>query len=418
MEQKQFDANKFLDAQRDSYENALKEINNGRKTSHWIWYIFPQIAGLGRSHTSEFYAIKDLEEAKEYLANDTLKSRLIEISDALLLCDGNIKGIFGSPDYLKVRSCMTLFQKAAPDIKVFQAVLDKFYDGIPDRKTLSILSGNYDDSYKKQAWFNLARVFEDTMSMIKADYYLGTAIDSSVKNTVLYSPDAEMKLPKNPAYFTEISVSRKRSFEAAKELWNNFSDSKIAVLNFASAVNPGGNVMGGSMAQEESLCRCSTLYPCLAQPFLYSNYYNYNRDHIIISGTDACIYTPDVLVIKTDTDIPERLPCEDWYNVDIITCAAPYLCRNKDAISEEEQYIIHCQRARRIISAAIIGGDDILILGAFGCGAYRNNPWAVAKAYKDVLSEYDGYFRCVEFAVFCSSEESENYKAFAETFRK
>ncbi len=138
----EFDAQKFLKAQNGSYgsyETALAEIRRGRKESHWIWYIFPQIAGLGRSESSRYYAIRDLEEAREYLKNDTLRKRLIEISEALLAVDKSIRQIMWSPDDFKVRSCMTLFREADPEIPVFQQVLDKFFHGEPDRRTLEIL---------------------------------------------------------------------------------------------------------------------------------------------------------------------------------------------------------------------------------------------------------------------------------------
>ncbi len=138
-----FDADKYLKAQNGpygSYEQALKEIRNGRKTSHWIWYIFPQIAGLGFSSTSRFYALKSLDEAKQYLENETLRSRLVEISEALLQHDLDARSIMGSPDDMKLRSSMTLFQAADPDTKVFGKVLDKFFGGKPDQNTLAIIS--------------------------------------------------------------------------------------------------------------------------------------------------------------------------------------------------------------------------------------------------------------------------------------
>jgi len=138
-----FDAEKYLKAQNrtyGSYEQALTEIRNGRKTTHWIWYVFPQIAGLGQSSTSRLYAIGSLDEAKQYLANDTLRSRLVEISEALLLHEKSAREIMGSPDDMKLRSSMTLFQAADPGIEVFGQVLDKFFSGQPDRRTLQILA--------------------------------------------------------------------------------------------------------------------------------------------------------------------------------------------------------------------------------------------------------------------------------------
>ena len=138
----EFDAKKYLDAQNasyDGYDQALSEIRRGKKVSHWIWYIFPQIKGLGRSGTSQYYALGSLDEAKEYLQNQLLRERLIEISEALLENNGRIESIVGYVDAMKVQSCMTLFHKADPDIEVFCKVLDKFYGGQADQKTLQII---------------------------------------------------------------------------------------------------------------------------------------------------------------------------------------------------------------------------------------------------------------------------------------
>ena len=141
------DLNRFVDAQADDYAQALTEINNGRKRSHWIWYIFPQLNGLGFSEMARFYGIRDIEEATAYLAHPVLGPRLIEISKALVaLKTQSASQVMGSPDDLKLRSSMTLFSQVdkAGSIQggqVFQAVLDKFFDGKPDPKTVSMLAG-------------------------------------------------------------------------------------------------------------------------------------------------------------------------------------------------------------------------------------------------------------------------------------
>ena len=135
-----YDLSRFADAHRQDYPRALAEIRNGRKQSHWMWYIFPQIRGLGISSTSQFYAIQSLDEAKAFLEHPYLGENLLEISQALLLLDTNhARTVFGSPDDMKLRSSMTLFRQAAPDQPVFQAVLDKYFDGIPDAITLRII---------------------------------------------------------------------------------------------------------------------------------------------------------------------------------------------------------------------------------------------------------------------------------------
>lgn len=133
---------RFLLAQEKNYPTALDEIRHGRKKSHWMWYVFPQIKGLGHSLIAQNYAIKDLQEARNFVFHPILGRRLIEISEALLsLKSDKIFEVFDYPDDLKLRSSMTLFHQAVPDIAVFQAVLDKFFNGRPDDLTLKILAG-------------------------------------------------------------------------------------------------------------------------------------------------------------------------------------------------------------------------------------------------------------------------------------
>lgn len=135
-----FDLDRFRKAQEMDYETALAEIRAGHKRSHWIWYIFPQIAGLGMSSTSEYYAIASMEEAKAYMEDPCLRKRLVEISEALIGLESNDPvEVMGYPDVLKLRSSMTLFAEAAPEEKVFQAVLDKYFEGRKDERTLQIL---------------------------------------------------------------------------------------------------------------------------------------------------------------------------------------------------------------------------------------------------------------------------------------
>ena len=131
---------RFKDAQERDYELALNEIKNGRKRSHWMWYIFPQIAGLGTTETSRHYAIKDIAEATDYLMDKELGVRLTNICKALLELESNdANKIFGSPDDLKLRSSMTLFDAVPATFPVFAQVLDKFFQGVRDSRTLEIL---------------------------------------------------------------------------------------------------------------------------------------------------------------------------------------------------------------------------------------------------------------------------------------
>ena len=131
---------RFIKAQKQDYERALKEIKNGKKLTHWIWYIFPQIKGLGYSKISKYYGIDDLAEAKAYLQNEYLKNNLLEITTALLNLDSNNPTeILGYPDDLKVKSCMTLFNYADESILIFKKVIDKYYNGEFDNKTIALI---------------------------------------------------------------------------------------------------------------------------------------------------------------------------------------------------------------------------------------------------------------------------------------
>lgn len=131
---------RFIQAQERDYETALSEIRNGHKRSHWMWYIFPQITGLGATEISQHYAIKDIKEATDYLMDQTLGTRLTNICKALLELETNdALAVFGSPDNIKLKSSMTLFEAVPATFPVFGQVLDKFFNGERDRRTLDIL---------------------------------------------------------------------------------------------------------------------------------------------------------------------------------------------------------------------------------------------------------------------------------------
>jgi uncharacterized protein (DUF1810 family) len=134
-----YDLQRFLDAQTGSYQRALAEIRAGSKRSHWMWYVFPQYAGLGHSSTAARYAIKSLDEARAYLAHPLLGPRLIECTEAALSVEGRTaREIFGSPDDLKLRSCATLFAQISPPGSAFERLLATYYGGEPDRRTLEL----------------------------------------------------------------------------------------------------------------------------------------------------------------------------------------------------------------------------------------------------------------------------------------
>ena len=197
-------------------------------------------------------------------------------------------------------------------------------------------------------------------------------------------------------------------------------------MNFASATNPGGGVVKGSSAQEEAICRCSTLYPNLNEPKMWNGFYRPHRQELNPLHNDDCIYTPGVIAFKSDTDYPQMLPLNRCYKVNVITCAAPNL-REKPSngmnsgdgdmavkISNDDLQELHEKRMRRVLEITAKKGNDVVILGAFGCGAFRNPPEVVARAMKTVVEEYRNAFETIEFAVYCSPRDDSNYRTFKE----
>ena len=137
-----YNLQRFLDAQQGVYEQALTEVKNGRKSSHWIWYIFPQLKGLGMSYNAQYYGIRDKEEAEAYLAHPVLGERLREITWTFLQLENTTaQEVFGSLDAMKLLSCMTLFNEVASD-DLFQRVIVQYYQGMSDTTTMKMLDNN------------------------------------------------------------------------------------------------------------------------------------------------------------------------------------------------------------------------------------------------------------------------------------
>lgn len=137
-----YDIDRFIKMQELYYEIALSEIKDGYKRTHWIWYIFPQLKGLGQSYNSEYYGLDSVDEVIEYMKNPYLRNNMIEICNELYKLDDSIENIFGYPDYLKLNSCMTLFEYSIQGEKIFGKIIDKFYNGKRDRVTLEMLESN------------------------------------------------------------------------------------------------------------------------------------------------------------------------------------------------------------------------------------------------------------------------------------
>ena len=268
----------------------------------------------------------------------------------------------------------------------------------------------------------LISVFNDTMDFVTTKFS-GPTLRAQMSTRIISDPEdfRGEKYYDDPAI---IKVTNRDTFTAAKEyanIINSTNEGFVGVLNFASSTNPGGGVTNGSTAQEECLCRCSNLYLTLYQEKCIREYYNVNKKYMSNLGSDAIIYSRNVYVFK-DKDY-NMLPVEDRFYVDVLTCAAPNLRENprnqyntdaseeKMTLTDEELYNIHVKRARNILNVAIKNEDDYLILGAFGCGAFRNNPEIVAKAYKDVLQDYMYCFKVIDFAII-DGKYSNNYEIF------
>lgn len=147
MEPDKFRLTRFLDAQENAYPTALRELRAGKKRSHWIWYIFPQLKGLGLSSTSEIYGVTGLAEARAYLTNPILRQRLLDATEAMLAHDTfDAATILGELDALKFRSCLTLFALADPDEPIIAKALKRFFGGERDARTLELLRAQGDAS--------------------------------------------------------------------------------------------------------------------------------------------------------------------------------------------------------------------------------------------------------------------------------
>ena len=265
-------------------------------------------------------------------------------------------------------------------------------------------------------------IFEDSQRMYGSNPRLISAIKKSNEKQEFFAGDCQITADAGRVYEkpARIIVSKKRTLEAAAA----YAEKQVCILNFASATNPGGGVTKGSSAQEEAICRCSTLYPNLKEPWVWNKFYGPNRRQQDPLHKDDCIYTPGVLVFKSDTSYPKLLPEKNWYSVNVLTCAAPNLRKNPSNgmnsgdgntavnISRKDLQVLHEKRMRRVLEIAAAKGNEVVILGAFGCGAFCNPPLTVAQAMRAAVQEYRMKFETIEFAIYCSPRDDENYRVF------
>ena len=238
------------------------------------------------------------------------------------------------------------------------------------------------------------KVFENTLYLCNTVYKNDTA--EAMRNTEVIINGASLIKEKgdkeqNIRIVTAGSVSAIEGVVAGR---------RVAALNFADALTPGGLVWEGETTQEEDLCRCSNLYPCISQDKVFDDYYGYNRSLENDIYSDRVIYSSDVLFFKDETYWCLSIPVK----CDVITCPAPVECSDKQ---------VFINRIKCIIGAAYNAGVDQLILGKFGCGAFRNDPRLVATAFKEVLNEYK-LFDVVYFPVFDDSESSDIFQEILE----
>lgn len=268
-------------------------------------------------------------------------------------------------------------------------------------------------------------IFEETRRIYGRDRRLADSISFSKDHQSVITEDMEAAPPVGrydaPA---KVLVSQRRCLEAAA----GYPGMKVCVLNFASASNPGGGVANGANAQEESICRCSTLYACISDETAVSRFHNAHREALKAGRMNAlynndCIYTPKVTVFRDD-NTEKVLEETFWYEIDVISCAAPNLrnipgnAMNPDSgrkavvIQPADLLELHKKRISRVLDIAAAKGADVMVLGAFGCGAFRNPPAIVAEAVSEVLGVYLRCFRVIEFAVYCQPADTRNYDVF------
>ena len=273
----------------------------------------------------------------------------------------------------------------------------------------------------------LARSFQDALNIINNDEVLTNSVEQTRTHTEILTDwkDMSVELHDNLENYN-ISVVNGRTLEVASYYARRGYN--VTVLNFASATHPGGKVVDGPSAQEESLCRISTLYPCLNTIECMNKFYKPHRialkNHM--TGTpkwysDDIIYTPNIMVFRDDTDIPigkslHHLQC---YDVNVITCAAPNMIQVDTDIYADELDEVLTKRIIHICETAVCVDTDVLILGAFGCGVFNNPPHIVANAFRKVLSDSKyNRFNLVIFAIVNDGKGRDNFEVFSDILTK
>lgn len=259
----------------------------------------------------------------------------------------------------------------------------------------------------------LIEAFHDTRRRFRSEPKLVLATELLKQKSRLYrggtvSPERVIKGE------VRCEVVENTTFRCAQELLED--GKRVAVLNFANPHEAGGGVKRGAMAQEECLCRSSNLFLALDQYPFEKEYYKWHRKNCNDMFSDRLIYSPGVTVIKSDDTIPVLL--DESFKVDVMTCAAPYLRLGETLMDMAELGEIYRRRIRNILEVAMLRRVDRLVLGAFGCGAFHNDPELMAKAFYALLIEdgYAAYFERVVFAIKAGGKDRRNLDVFAEVF--
>ncbi len=262
--------------------------------------------------------------------------------------------------------------------------------------------------------YALQQCFLDTQRMIREDAGLRRSTERMQAGTLLFLPGYCAVCPAVKSAVPVISVTEDTTFHCAQSFLQG--NDRVAVLNFANAYSPGGGVKNGAMAQEECLCRSSNLYLSLTVPYIIRNYYNWNSSNTGDMGTDTVIYSPGVTVFKTDDDLPQLLGSP--FRTDVLTCAAPYYDPlRKKPVSPEKLTDVFRSRIANILEVAAAMDVDVLVLGAFGCGAFNNPPELVAEAFRHCLVD-QGRGRFFRKVVFAIKKRGTNYDVFRDVLDK
>lgn len=438
------DVSRFEEMYDEYFETVRAELAGGRKRSHWMWFIFPQIKGLGHSDMAVRYALSGLDEAAAFLDADCGK-KMCELVDILLdLPTDDAFAVFGGIDAMKLRSSMTLFSLARPEETRFRRMLDKYFGGHPDERTLEIVGkpekrttpeewlSEFLPAYEAGATGTLHRlrqgIFDETAEIAcRGRYEVGGRIvtlppsEPMMRDTCFYRAPGRAELPELPTP-TAVEVVAGDSLLAGKQLLDE--GYSPAVLNFANRHTPGGGVLSGAGAQEENIFRRSNLFLSLYQFHQHGGIFGIprRRESYPMDRSTGGIYSPGVTVFRgLETEGYPLLP--EPYRLGVVTVAAI----NRPELKTPQEIADHLvepvrEKMRTIFRLALLHGHDALVLGAWGCGAFRNPPRHIAKLFHEVMAEaeFRNRFRKIVFAVLdrkgIESSRGGNLRAFREEF--